>query len=96
MCMLSHFSLNLCNPMDSSSSGFSVHGILQARILERVAMFSSWGDLSNPGIELVSLLSPALAGGIFNTSATWEALCKACRIVQTMSTPQALAIFVVI
>ena len=30
--------------------GSSVHGILQARILEWVAMPSS-GDLSNPGIE---------------------------------------------
>ena len=32
------------------------------------------GDLSNPGIELESLTPPALAGGFFTTSATWEAL----------------------
>ena len=32
------------------------------------------GDLPNPGIEPVSLLSPVLAGGFFTTSATWEAL----------------------
>ena len=31
------------------------------------------GDLPNPGTELMSLLSPALAGGFFTTSATWEA-----------------------
>ena len=31
------------------------------------------GDLPNPGIELASLTSPALAGGFFTTSATWEA-----------------------
>ena len=31
------------------------------------------GDLPNPGIEPASLLSPALAGGFFTTSATWEA-----------------------
>ena len=31
------------------------------------------GNLSDPGIELVSLMSPALAGGFFATSATWEA-----------------------
>ena len=31
------------------------------------------GDLPDPGIELVSLMSPALAGGFFTTSATWEA-----------------------
>ena len=35
------------------------------------------GDLPNPGIEPVSLMSPALAGWFFNTSATWEALLKA-------------------
>ena len=29
--------------------------------------------LSNPGIELTSLMSPALADGFFATSATWEA-----------------------
>ena len=31
------------------------------------------GDLPNPGIEPRSLMSPALAGGFFTTSATWEA-----------------------
>ena len=30
------------------------------------------GDLPDPGIELESLTSPALAGGFFTTSATWE------------------------
>ena len=30
----------LCNPMDCSLPGFFVHGILQARILESVAIFS--------------------------------------------------------
>ena len=30
--------LTLFNPMDCSLSGFSVHGILQVRILERVAI----------------------------------------------------------
>ena len=32
------------------------------------------GDLPNPGIEPTTLRSPALAGGFFTTSATWEAL----------------------
>ena len=31
-------------------------------------------DLPNPGIELTSLKSPALAGGFLTTSTTWEAL----------------------
>ena len=30
------------------------------------------GDLPDPGIEPVSLMSPALAGGFFTTGATWE------------------------
>ena len=37
--------LTLCDPMD-----YTVHGILQARILEWLA-FPSPGDLPNPGIE---------------------------------------------
>ena len=44
----------LCNPMDCSPLGSSVHGILQARILEWVAMPSSRGSFltqgSNPGL----------------------------------------------
>ena len=35
--------------------------------------FPSPGDLPNLGIEPVSLTSPALGGGFFTTSATWEA-----------------------
>ena len=30
------------------------------------------GDLSDPGTEATSLMSPVLAGGFFTTSATWE------------------------
>ena len=45
-------------------------GILQARILEWVALLSP-GDLPNPGIEPASLMSPALAGEFFTASATW-------------------------
>ena len=30
------------------------------------------GDLPNPGMELKSLMSPALAGGIITTSTAWE------------------------
>ena len=34
--------------------------------------FPSPGDLPDPGIEPVSLMSPALAGRFFTTSTTWE------------------------
>ena len=40
----------LCDPMNCSLPDSSVHGILQARMLERVAIPSP-GDLPNPGIE---------------------------------------------
>ena len=42
--------LTLCDPMDYSLPGFSVHGIFQARVAEQVA-FPSPGDLPNPGIK---------------------------------------------
>ena len=64
--------LILCDPMDCSPPGSSVYGILQANILKWVP-FPSPGDLLDPGIEPMSLRSPALAGRFFTTSATWEA-----------------------
>ena len=47
-------------------------GILQARMLEWVAMPSP-GDLPDPVMEHASLASPALAGGFFTTTTTWKA-----------------------
>ena len=40
-CVLSCFCCVFCNPLDCSPSGSSVHGILQTRVLEWVAMPSS-------------------------------------------------------
>ena len=45
--------LTLCDPMDCSPPGSSVHGILQARTLEWVACPPP-GDLASPGIEPAS------------------------------------------
>ena len=58
--VLSHFScVQLCNPMDYSLSGSSVHGSLQVRILEWVAMPSSRGSSRprSPTSQLNSLPS---------------------------------------
>ena len=55
---LSHIRL-FATPMDCSLPGSSIHGILQARILEWVAISFS-RDLSDPGIKH---LSPALRAG---------------------------------
>ena len=51
--------LTLCDPLDCSPPGSSVYGILQARLLEWVAMSSS-RDLSDPEIEPESSAIPAL------------------------------------
>ena len=44
--------LILCNPVDRSPPGFSVHGIFQARILVCVAISSSRGILPTQGSNL--------------------------------------------
>ena len=55
--------LILGNPMDCNPPGSTVHVTFQARIPERVAIFSP-EFLSNPEIEPVS---PVLAGRFFTT-----------------------------
>ena len=56
--------------------GFPVHGILQARILEWVAVPSS-RNLPGSGIKPSSLVSPAEAGRFCTISATWVSPTKA-------------------
>ena len=47
-------------------------GILQARMDWSGLPWSLPGDLPNPGIEPMSLMSPASAGRFFTTSSTWR------------------------
>ena len=54
----------LCGPLDCSPPGSSVHGVLQARILEWGAISFS-RDLPDPGIECST---PTLAGRFFTLS----------------------------
>ena len=56
----------LCDPIDCSPPGSSVHEISHARILEWLAISYS-GGLPDPGIETMSLASPSLAGRFFTT-----------------------------
>ena len=67
---------------------FSVHGILQARILEWVAMLSSRGS-SAPRYQRdpAFLMSPALPGGSFTTSATWESESEVAQSSPTLCDP---------
>ena len=59
----------LSDPMDYSPPGSPVHGESPGKSTGWLAMPSS-RDLSDPGIEPVSLRSLALAGKFFTTSAT--------------------------
>ena len=56
--------LTLLSPMDCGPLDSSVHGILQARILERV-VFPPPENLPNPGIKPTSPVSPALQADSF-------------------------------
>ena len=53
-----------CNPVDRSLPGSSVHGILQARILEWVAMLSSRGS-ARPRDPTFASCNSCTAGGFF-------------------------------
>ena len=70
--MLSRFShvWLFCDSMDYSWPASSVHEIFQARIVEWVA-----GDIPDPGIKPMSLVSPELAGGFFTTVPPGKPLC---------------------
>ena len=59
--------LTLCNPME-----YTVHGILQARIMEWIAFPFTRGS-SQPKDWTHISKSPALAARFFTTSTTWEA-----------------------
>ena len=56
----------VCSHQDSRSTGFS------RQVYWRGLPWTPPGDLPDPGIEPVSPLSPALAGGLFVPGATWE------------------------
>ena len=61
--------LTLRDAMDCSPPGSSIHGILQARMLERVALLE--GIFPIQGSSPLSLIL-ALAGRFFTTSPTWD------------------------
>ena len=74
VCMPGKSCLTLCDPVDCSPPGSSVHGDSSGKntrvgchaLLQGILLTQE----SNP--NLLSLVSPRLAGRIFTTSATWE------------------------
>ena len=64
----------LCDPMDCSLPGFSVHGILQARILEWVAMPSSRGFSQPRDQNRVSCIA-CISGRFLTTKPPREPVC---------------------
>ena len=65
--------LTLCDPLESSLLGSSLHGTLQARILEWVAISFSRGSSRSRDQTHVSM-SPSLAGEFFTTAAAAKSL----------------------
>ena len=51
LCLVVQSCLTLCNPMDYNSPDFSIHGILQTRILEWVTMTSSRASSQPKGLN---------------------------------------------
>ena len=74
-CVFSQSCLTFCNPMDCSPPRSSVHGILQARILEQVVISSSRG-LSQPRYSACISYISCIARKIFEHWATWDSLMK--------------------
>ena len=75
VCVSHSVGLTLCNPMSYSPPGFSVHGVLQARILEWVCLSFLQGIFLTQSSKLV----PCSAGRFFTIWATREAQGKAIR-----------------
>ena len=72
-CSVSQSCLTLCDPMNCSLPGSSVHGILQARILEWVAISFSGGSSRSGDRTCMSCVS-CIGRQILYHWATWEAL----------------------
>ena len=63
----------LCNPMDCSLPGSSVHGIFQAIVLEWIVISFSRGSSHPRDWTCISYFS-CIASGFFTTNTTWETL----------------------
>ena len=78
VCSVAQSCLPLCGSMNYSTSGFSVHGIFQARIPQWIAIFCSRGSSQARDGTHISWVSCvfSFAGGFFTT----EPLGKPCTV----------------
>ena len=72
-CSVAQSCPTLCNPMDCSPPGFSILGILQARILEWVAISSSRGS-SQPRDQIHVSCVSCIPGEFFTSEAPGKPL----------------------
>ena len=77
--------LTLCDSMDCSPPSSSVHGILPQEYWNGFPWLPP-GDLPDPGIKPTVLMSPALAGRFYITSATQESQNNHVSISRIMAT----------
>ena len=68
VCPYAQLCPTLCDPMDCSPPGSSVHEIIQARILEWVAIFSSRGSFLPRDRNFVSCISSVSTGRFFTAA----------------------------
>ena len=74
VCVLRHpLCPSLCDPVDCSLPGSSVHGILQARILEWAAMPSRLSSQPRDGTRV-----SCTGGWVLHHCTTWEAPAECC------------------
>ena len=69
--LVAQLCLILCNRMDCSPPGSSVHGFPRQEYWSGLP-FPSPGSLIDPGIKISSFTSPVLASESSTTSTTWE------------------------
>ena len=69
VCTVTQSCLTLCNPVDCSPPGSSIHGIFQAGILEQIPIFYSRGSSQPRDQTHVSCIGKQ----ILYHCATWEA-----------------------
>ena len=76
-CLHAKLRLTLWNPVDCSPPGYSIHGTLQARLLERAAISFSRESSQQPRDRTHVSHASHTGRWILHHCAAWEASCRA-------------------